>query len=346
VTRFISEFILDSDIRLPEEAGPLTWADPDEDFILTLENAASGFSFIEKALIARLIFSAENLSDARERCQDLLASILNSLVWATLSKVKQAELTRVVDWTPGKVMRDALVFHQTPKIAVSVPILIPEVVNSAAKLLKSQRSDRVQSALRWFRLGVSADTVEDQFTYFWFSVETAAEALKKPGKVTSKCPVCDGSLYCETCATHPLHRRFSADAIKDLIVSSFSEEELGRTTFQALVKVRHALMHGRRMETVLDSVPFDQKELVNSLAQIARNAIFRMSDFTDYEDKRLHLDIVDSDDVVRGSIIASVEVQTVFGPDPNNPTLIDRSGFKISVRYPGQPDEDTEPAAR
>lgn len=317
----------------------MVWKDKEVGFELTLRNQKEGFSFIAESLNARLTFNAESLEDARERSQDLLAGILNALVWISVSMIRQAKLVRVVDWSPGKTMRDAFIFTETPKIAVAEPILAPEMVESAAKLYRVQQVERVQIALRWFRLGIGGDNLEEQFTYFWFSLETAAEALKSGGKVPSKCPVCEANLYCESCKTHPLHRKFSADAIRDLILSAFSDEEKGRTAFKTLTKIRHTLLHGRRLGSIEESLPYDGVVATNLLAKIARDAILKMSDFSKHGSDRLELALVDSADVVRGKVVGAAQVQTVFGPDPNNPSLPETEGIRMSIRYPGQPDE-------
>lgn len=330
---------MDSDIRLPDNSEPLVWQDKEAGFELTLRNQKEGFSFISESLNARLTLEADSLEDARERSQDLLAAILNALVWISVSMIRQAKLVRVVDWSPGKTMRDALIFTETPKIAVAEPILIPEMIDSAAKLYRLQGKDQVQSALRWFRLGVGGDNLEEQFTYFWFSLETAAEALKSSGKVASKCPVCNADLYCEGCQTHPLHRKFSADAIRDLIVSSLPSEEAGRTAFRALTKIRHTLMHGRRIGSIEDELPYDGVAATNQLAQLARNAILKLSDVSRHGADTLELIVVENADVVRGNVIGAAHVQTVFGPDANNPSLPDTEGVRVSIRYAGQPEE-------
>jgi hypothetical protein len=327
-------------MRLPDDAPPLKWADPDGKFELLFQNEKKGFSYVEEVLNAQLQFDASDLDHAKERCQDLLAAILNSLVWVTMSMVRQARLVRVVDWSPGKAMRDAFILTQSPRFAVPKTSLIPEVVASASALLAAQQNDRAQSALRWFRLGVGGDGLEDQFTFLWFALETAAEALKQPGKVPTKCPICEEALYCEACNTYPQHRRFAADAIRDVILGSFADEEEGKSAFKTLTKIRHTLMHGRRIESVQKSLPYDAQVATNQLAKIARNAIFNLNDFSKYKNKEIKLSLFESDDIIRGRMIMAARVQTVFGPDPNNPVLGKRDGIQFRVRYPGQADEN------
>lgn len=339
MTRFIADFVLDSDMRLPDDAEPLRWVDPAGEFELAFRNEKKGFSYVEEVLNAQLQFDASGLEEAKEKSQDLLASILNSLVWVSMSMVRQAKLVRIVDWSPGQVMRDALFFTETPRFAVAQPSLVPELIESASTLYAAQRSDRVQSALRWFRLGIGGDGIEDQFTFLWFALEMAAEALKQPGKVPTKCPVCEGALFCEACNTHPQHRRFAADAIRDVIVEAFADKEQGKTAFEALVKIRHTLMHGRRIESVEKKLPYDAQIATNQLAHIARNAILKMSDFSGYKKRNIQLSLFETDNIIRGRLVVAATVQTVFGPDPNNPVLTERGGLTISIKHPGQPDD-------
>ena len=342
MARFIAEFALDSDIKLPDDLDRLQWDDETDDFQLSIRNEKPGFAYIDRALIAELVFQASDLDDARERCQDILAQALNSLVWISLAMIRQGQLMRVVDWEPGKTMRDALILAQSPKVATAIPAFSQELVDASTQIYQSQKSEKSQTALRWFRLGIAGDNVEEQFTYFWFALETAAEALKSAGKVPHLCPVCEGRLYCDQCQCFPEHRRFSADAIRDLITSSFSNSTEGAEAFKALVKVRHALMHGRRMSSATQKLAFDQSAITNLLAKIARNAILRMGDFSTYKDKELGLMMIEADDVVRGTQIVAGRVGTIFGPDSSNPTLPKESGIKVSINYPGQPEEQPQ----
>src|SRR4051794_37610147 len=102
--RFIAEFVLDSDIKLPDGAPPIEWMDPAGNFELIFRNEKSCFTYIDQVLNARLTFAATDLDEAKERAQDLLASALNALVGITVSMVRQAKLVRVADWEPGKTM--------------------------------------------------------------------------------------------------------------------------------------------------------------------------------------------------------------------------------------------------
>jgi hypothetical protein len=212
-------------------------------------------------------------------------------------------------------------------------------VQSAAKIYAAQQNDRAQSALRWFRLGIGGDGIEEQFTYLWFALETAAEGLKQPGKVRSKCPVCQGELFCESCGEHPEHRRFAADAIRDVILGAHEDEQRGKQVFKVLTKIRHTLMHGRRMESLEASLPYDTHRATNELAQIARDAIWKLNDFSAYAERELQLNFVTSQDVVRGKLIGAARIQSVFGPDPEKPVLGDSEGIKISLRHPGEPED-------
>jgi hypothetical protein len=338
MARFIAEFALDSDIKLPDDLDRLTWNNDAENFQLAIKNEKPGFAYTEKALVAEIVFQASDISEARECCQDILAKALNSLAWISLSMIRQAQLIRVVDWEPGKTMREALILAQSPKIATAIPIFNQELMDAASQIYPSQKSEKSQTALRWFRLGISGDNVEEQFTYFWFALETAAEALKSAGKVPHLCPICEEKLFCSNCDCYPEHRRFSADAIRDLITQSFSDPDEGMIAFKALVKVRHALMHGRRMSSATKNLSFDDSEVTNLLAKIARNAILWMGDFSNYSDHKFEVMLIEADDVVRGTAIVTGHVQTVFGPDPNNPRLPKESGIAVSIRHPGQPE--------
>lgn len=332
---FIAEFFLDSDLRVPDDSDSVVWED--DDFHLEIWSLSKDFSYVDKCLKAHLRFEAVDLNDAKEKCQDILALALNTLSLVMMASIRQAELTRVVDWTPGLVMRDCIYFKSSPRIATTLPLLHQDLINTAQALSKGFSDERMQSALRWFRLGLNKNNAEDQFISLWLALERSAEIMKGEEKVTQTCQVCKSDFSCSKCGNTPTHRKYAAEAIRDLILSCFEDEDEGRKAFKTLTKIRHSLMHGRRMANALKDGDFDERDVTNILAQIARNAIFMILRKEEMPDNFTG-SILEGEDIVRGNLIVSGYIQTVFGP-PNSPSLDANNGIQVSIIHPGQPGE-------
>jgi hypothetical protein len=137
--------------------------------------------------------------------------------------------------------------------------------------LAMSSGEEQQAAMRWYRLAIQASIIEEQFSYFWFALEIASENLKGTEKVPSKCPRCQGPLFCEKCGDHPTHRRYPGEAIRQLIQRVHPEgaDEI----FNTLQTIRHTLMHGGRISSVISELPRDEQEAVNKLAFVTWQAI-------------------------------------------------------------------------
>lgn len=203
------------------------------------------------------------------------------------------------------------------------PSLTSEYADSATRLLAMQSTFAAQAtAMRWFRLGVSESNHEQQFNYFWFALEIVAQALKTTEKRNSQCPRCHGRLYCEACKTHPTHRPYPGEAIRDLV--GRVDPAHGSDVFETLQKVRHTLLHGNRIESIVAELPCNPQQAVDTLARVTWWAIWLMFDKPDpAKDRDLALGY--SDTVVRASLIASIHMETTLlpGADIDHPRLED-----------------------
>ena len=206
--------------------------------------------------------------------RDKLSEILNFLAFTTSRKFTVKKLKRLIEWTPGLLERQAIIFHNSPEWDSPEPVLDANFLDTAERLLAMKSAGEQSAAMRWYRLGLHAEDPEQQFTYFWFALEIAAEALKGTEKIHSKCPRCRGDLFCKSCNNYPLHRRYRGEAIQQAVeaVQPTEAEEI----FQALQSIRHTLMHGGRISSIRDQLPCDEQQAVNKLAFVTWQTIFRM----------------------------------------------------------------------
>jgi hypothetical protein len=158
--RFLAEFLLDSDLCLPSDAQPLEFSDPGGTFTLTISNTENTEHSREGVLLARMLFGAEALAEARSLAEKNLARSLNALTYTTGREFKYNLLRFIMDWTPGVQIRDAH-YAETPVWDLAeTDLAIPYIV-TAQHFMGVQGDDRVQTALRWYRLGIGASVPED-----------------------------------------------------------------------------------------------------------------------------------------------------------------------------------------
>jgi len=317
--RFIADFYLESDLCLGEGAGPLTYADPAGRYSLAISNAAGDKRPARAVLCAQLVFEAKELRPAAEAAPLLMADALNFLVLSTNHMFRTLMLRRVVDWTPGTVNRRALIFAEVDEREEAIPIMVQPLVDSAMALAAVATNPAQHAAMRWYRLGVQAGHPDEQFSYFWFALEIAAEAMKGSEKVAHRCPHCKGDLFCPMCSKTPMHRRYPGEAIGQVIERVLPKRDEAREVHDTLSKVRHTLMHGGRIGDAVINLPCDEAQAVNTLASITWHAIGTMSEGS-ITTRTEPIQLIPPENMLRRRLIGSAEVQVAMD-DPNEPSL-------------------------
>ena len=187
--RCLADFTLDSDLCLPAGAAPLTLNDPAGRFSLTLYNATEAEHAVPEAVLsAQMIFETDlrfpdEWREIDELADKLLGEALNVLAFATNRKFVPRTLKRLVDWTPGFIDRDAMIYTETPEWDLAEPELNADYIQTAERILAMQAGPEHQAAMRWHRIAVREGVLEQQFSYFWFALEIVAEALKGTERV-------------------------------------------------------------------------------------------------------------------------------------------------------------------
>ena len=326
--RCLADFILDSDLRFPDGEGACTLKGPDGSFELTLSNTENGRELSKNVLSAQLIFEAVSLDNAREESFGKVALALNCLSSVTNRKFALTVLKRIIDWTPGVTERNALIYVETPEWDTAEPALCNAFVGTAERLLSMQSGERQQIAMRWYRFGLHAETADEQFSCFWFALEIASQALKGNEKSPSKCPKCHHPLRCENCNELPTHRKYPGEAIRQMVecVHPESADEV----FTTLQRIRHTLMHGGRIASVIHEFLCNEEQVVNKLAFVTWHAIGLMFNKPDPQESR-PFDFGHVDNFLRRTLVASAHIKTTMKGDPNNPQLADFPSIQLTV---------------
>ncbi len=267
---YCAEFCLSVEQSVPAEGAELL--DPRGRFRLALANAKRDEATLNTVVVAHLYYCAPSLETAEAKASEFIVEAANCIAFVINSKVHVSRPRKIVDWTDGLRRRQALYF--TTEVAghfQQQPPLDGELLKSAQELLHIDQSGPLSAALRWYRLGIGARNVDEQFSFFWFALEIVAECTKGNEKVPDQCVFCKGPLFCTHCQKTPVHRKFLKDEIRERIknVNPRGSDEISETLF----KIRNTLQHGRSLEDIESELPCTVIQAVNKLANITWNAI-------------------------------------------------------------------------
>ena len=325
------ELLISSSLCFADDAAEYAINSPEGHFTVTLKNYASSKPFAKRSIVAVLVFEIDNLDQARDAALDHFATVQNALTFATGAVFQEVIVTKAFDWERGKVERQAA-YYATPEATLSHPVLDGSILKSAERVMAMHGDEVCQAIMRWYRLGIRSDMLEEQFSYFWFAAEIAAEALKATGKIAPKCPSCNSDLFCPNCDQTPLRKRFSAEAIEDLIHSAAppagNKDELSKTLF----KIRNTLQHGRRMASIIDTLPCTEEQAVNVMARIAWRAIARLADSDADTELEEPLSFIIQDEVHRRTMVMTANIVTqLMGTEHDNPKMENAPAIKLSM---------------
>jgi hypothetical protein len=328
--RLLADYVFDSDFCLPEDEPALVITGPDGSFTLTLSNTSDDPLLAEGVLAGRLVFEAPSLAEAKTVAEDHIGRFLNAAAYVTGHSFAYNSLRQIIDWSPGVSMRSMHKYIERPLRETAEPVLDNRFGSSIGHFIVVQSGERQQTALRWFRRGLTSTNLEDQFIYFWFALEIAAEISKGPEKVPSACPHCRGPLFCESCNKQPMHRPYSGQAIKQIFRKLTGEED--DQLFNELQKIRHTLMHGDRIGSVIDSLALTEDEAINALAQITHEAL--LGTFTaKNEQPPPELVLASRTDVTRKRLIMTADMAVGMGGNIDDPQIADIPDVKVTMEY-------------
>jgi hypothetical protein len=334
----LADFLLDSDLCLRDGAAPITIRPPNSEFSITISNAtAADRASGDVVLSGQLTFNSDVFDKTlRAVALEKLGSALNLLVFTTRRKLALTRLKQIIDWTPGLTDRRAFIYAETPEWEIATPGFSHLYADTIERLLAMDPMVEQQSAMRWFRRGIEATTMEDQFSYFWFSLEIAAEALKGPERVPSKCPKCKSPLYCEQCRTHPEHRRYPGEAIRQVVERFYPKT--ADEMFEPLQLIRHTLMHGGRVASLVGKLPGDAQSAVNIMAYVSWHAILLM--FRKLPPDQQPISVGYKDQFVHQTIVGTADMTIRMPGDPNNPKIEDFPAVDVKINRAATPSAD------
>lgn len=269
--KLVANYEIKTDCSIIDDDRVLRIKHPKGRYNVRIQNIPRAVYTTPFLLSLHLYFEAPDLSEAKDVADGLLADCLNLLTFTTGAKFRRHRIRQIVDAAPGIGMRDILMWADMIEYEDPQPFISEENTRSIQRLLEFDLPPAINRALRWYRLGVNATVPDDQFTYFWFALEIIAEFQKTPEEVPEKCPKCNSSLYCETCAKHPVHRPYAKQAIYSLLKTV--DKDCDDKTIKLLENTRHRLMHGSTLKEIENRLPQPHEQIVDVLGRLLWKAL-------------------------------------------------------------------------
>ena len=255
--RWLCDVLVESSLILPDGIEVLEHNYPESSCQVFIRRVSDEVEQNEQLSI-QIILEASDMNQAEEVADEELDKFLRLLSFVTSSPYRLSRKLYLIDWTPGKSMRDVWVYKEQPH-ENAWKALHPGLMNTIETLQTWGIPKFLERAVRWYASGVRAKILEDQYQYFFFAIELLAAEIEKVGPVPDKCQKCGSDLFCKTCNEVPTHQPFAAQAIQML----FERVGVDGQTSEQFFKVRHALMHGR-----------DRFDIENSLKKLDTEASF------------------------------------------------------------------------
>jgi hypothetical protein len=283
-------------------------------------------------LFLHLYFEAPSLTESREIADGHLADCMNMLSFTTGSRFQRHRIRQIVEATAGTTMRSVLMWSEAIEYEDPQPFLDENIVRSIERLSEFDIPPAIRRAMRWYRLGINAQVPDDQFTYFWFALEIVAEFQKSTEKVSDRCPKCRSPLYCETCQTHPTHRPYAKQAIRELLKAV--DKDCDDSTIDRLDKTRNSLMHGSTLKEIEDGLPQPHEQIVDILGRLLWKAMVHQFP-REMFDGTLSIGVPST--YVHRTMHAVAHLQTVVQTDANGDLDLNFKGTTATVVPFGPP---------
>ena len=201
MTRWRVDFKVKSDLVLAQHEKKILFTAPDNshEIHLVTKRGQGKHAADELYLSAHVVLEDEEVRHAADEAEVRLRQFLDVLAIVSNSYYSIEELVMAVDWTPGLKERRLQVYNVFPNPHVPMYALTQAQMDAVKKLMANTIPRAMRLAMRWWARGVSAESPSEQFQFFWYALEILAEYIKPTIKVPSKCPKCNGDLFCPVC---------------------------------------------------------------------------------------------------------------------------------------------------
>jgi hypothetical protein len=270
MTRFLGNWEVESDLTLPDGVPFLRYDHPETKYSAFLRNIPERRNDLTY-LSMQIIFDAPQIGEAEEIGTTIAKEFLDYLTFVSNMNIRLRNLSHIFNWEPGTGMREAFYFASASYNNGPYDLLQPKLLDTIGLLQKHPCDPRLRRAMKWFANGIAARFPDDQFSFFWFVVELVAQLVKSQSPIPDRCPTCAGPLYCEHCATTPLHRPYPKQAIRQLFEKYVRKDP--DVFYQHAIDARNMLMHGDEVASIETALGIEFGRLVDDLGRLAWVAI-------------------------------------------------------------------------
>jgi len=339
--RCVANFEVASDLSVVADGQVLNICDPRDAFKALIRNILRSEFTTPFLLSVHIYFDAEALDEAADAAENHLVTCLNMLAFTTGSGFRKHRIRQIVDAEPSLkgAMRDIRMWGDRIEYDDPQPFLDDEHAKTIERLLAFDIPPAIRRAMRWYRLGIDASALDDQFTYFWFALEIVAEFQKPAAKVNDKCPHCQSALYCEKCETHPQHRPYAKQAIRALLMDA--DEGCDDATVALLDKTRNSLMHGATLKEIEGPLPDPHESVIDTLGRLLWKALVRQFP-KEMFDGSLVMGVPST--YVHYKTTAVAHIQTVVPVDADGRFDLNFTGMVMAMK-PFGPPQSAQPSA-
>lgn len=266
---FRCDFRVDADFVFPKnEKQPVVLEGTNA--ITSLRNGPVDNDGAISCLTAEVVGEAESAESATTQLRINLAAQLDILAFVTQSRFKIAREIRLIEWEPHQKSRTIYIIASQDVRYPPEPHPLEIFVNSSKNIEGLNPQPYVRKALKYFRLGLLEEQLDDQFMRFWLALEIIAENLKSDLRSPIVCNKCGAPLTCE-CGHKPSRRPMATDAILNLMNNL--NKGAFRSISRKILDARNVLMHGGSVATVEEKCKLSMEELTKHLGVVSWSAI-------------------------------------------------------------------------
>lgn len=278
--KYLLDFEVEAHACLEQDLEQIQLTHPRNEYEIHISNLQVDRGVDRPLLSVQIIVPGDDINKMEKIGISILKKHLHYLSFVSNKSFRIHKLIRIIDWTPEVKKRKWIQFERFPGSELPYPgselpypILNEKLFKTIETLQKIQINTAFERALKWFSNGISAESLDDQFQYFWFVIELLAQFHKKVEKVNDPCPKCLKPLFCEECNEFPTHRPYPKQAIKQLFEKIITDKP--QEFFNTTNNIRNSIMHGKSTEEIEKQQNIDLSVIVDKLGLLAYWSIYR-----------------------------------------------------------------------
>jgi hypothetical protein len=271
VPRWLMKCEVESNLGVQDGQEPLSFTHASGNSEVRLENLKMDPGEERPLLTAYFFFDESDIEVADANGLPRLRRFFEFLSFLTGSRFRVTRRICLMDWSPGILERRAITYQRFGVPELPQRILAPRIAESVSPLLAAETNPDVMQALHWFSAGLAEEQPDGQFEMFWFCIETLARIPGDGERVPDRCAVCRSPLYCPQCRQETTHRPYPSQRIQRIFTEVAPDN--ADALFGVCSDMRHALMHGDRVERVFEKHAITLEDLVDKVGRIAWTAM-------------------------------------------------------------------------